>query len=329
MSRMKPRGSWVAVAISATALFVALGGVSAASSFVSGLINGHRIRAHTVGSRQIARHGVRNVNINNGAVAMGNLNRSLRAEIAKHGATGPTGPKGPSGPVGPTGPAGANGSNPATPVVDVKTIAASSGNNSNPDSGDPGDGGWYFSGDGSGGSASLTGGELLLSGSGVDAKTAQGGIGIAKAFTNLPLKSLTALNYQWHVNEVNGEQAPTIHISVTGLANNSHFSNGFANLVLSPGLNNGVTVNQGVEYFTDGFAANAEWYSSSQTAAGDGDQDHPKPLSYFVSNDPNAVITQISLDNGGSSGGSGAFEAGADNLVLGVGGAATRYDFGG
>ena len=38
---------------------------------------------------------------------------------------------------------------------------------------------------------------------------------------------------------------------------------------------------------------------------------------------------QLSLDNGGSSGGSGTFVAGADDLVIGFDGAITRYDFGG
>jgi len=98
----------------------------------------------------------------------------------------------------------------------VPTIAHSSGNNPNPDSGEPGDGGWYFSGDGDGGFAALTNGELELNGPGIDSNTAQGGIGIAKAFNNVPLGDLDALTYQWHVNEVNtSPQAPTIHITVS------------------------------------------------------------------------------------------------------------------
>jgi hypothetical protein len=48
-----------------------------------------------------------------------------------------------------------------------------------------------------------------------------------------------------------------------------------------------------------------------------------------VNNNPNAVITQISLDNGGTSGGSGSFDAGADDLLVGFNGTNTRYDFGG
>jgi hypothetical protein len=49
-----------------------------------------------------------------------------------------------------------------------------------------------------------------------------------------------------------------------------------------------------------------------------------------VGNDPDAVIVQISLDNGGTSGGTGSFLAGADDLVIGTApGAFDRYDFGG
>ena len=129
---------------------------------------------------------------------------------------------------------------------------------------------------------------------------------------------------------MNGEQAPTIHITVTGLTNNSHFGSGFSNLTLSPGLNGAVSVNEDEQYFTDGFAPNADWYSSAQNTAGSGDINDPEPLSYFVTNNPNTVISQISLDNGGSSNGSGSFSAGADDLVIGFTGSGfDRYDFGG
>ncbi len=42
------------------------------------------------------------------------------------------------------------------------------------------------------------------------------------------------------------------------------------------------------------------------------------------------MISQISLNNGGSSGATGSFEAGADDLILGFTGSRfTRYDFDG
>ncbi len=246
------------------------------------------------------------------------------------GSKGDVGTIGPQGPKGNDGKDGRDGSNPAVPVVNVPTIEQSSGNNPNPDSGDAGDGGWYFSGK-SGGSAALTNGELELSGPGVDSKTAQGGIGIAKAFNNVPLSDLDGLTYQWHANEVNAvsKQAPTIHMTVTGLTANSKFSSGFANLAYNPTLN-GVTPSDGAGYQSNGFAPNANWYSTTESNINSpGGQNTPETLGTFMSNNPHAVITQISLDNGGTSGGAGSFDAGADNLVLGFGGTNTRYDFGG
>ena len=52
--------------------------------------------------------------------------------------------------------------------------------------------------------------------------------GIAKAFNNVGLGSLHALSYDYSVNELKGNQAPGIHITVTGLTNNSKVSSGFA-----------------------------------------------------------------------------------------------------
>ena len=155
-----------------------------------------------------------------------NLLRSLRQQLATPSAQGPRGFQGPKGDKGDPGAPGAlalGATPPGASVVNVKTIASSSGTNPNPDSGDAGDQGFYYSGNGTGGSASLTGGELHLSGVGIDSNTAQGGIGIANAFSNVPLGTLDALSYDWHVNVLKGNQAPTIHITVTGLTHDSHF----------------------------------------------------------------------------------------------------------
>jgi hypothetical protein len=242
----------------------------------------------------------------------------------------PKGTPGQNGQDGQNGRDGRDGLNPAVPVVNVPTIAQSSGKNPNPDSGDPGDGGWYFSGDGDGGFAALTNGELELNGPGIDSNTAQGGIGIAKAFNNVPLGDLDALTYQWHVNEVNtSPQAPTIHVTVMGLTHDSHFGSGFANLVYNPTLN-GVSPSESILYQSDGFAPNAKWYSTTEPSIDNpGGQNSPETLAAFVSNNPDAVITQISLDNGGTSAGTGSFDAGADDLLLGFDHTNTRYDFGG
>lgn len=339
--RSRPSG---AMAVAGVALFFAVtgGGAYAAT----------QIPDASVGHSKLAPNSVWHDNLGQGSVQADNLSSAIRAQFSKAithdqtgsqgpqgqqgpkgdtGATGPQGPKGDTGATGPQGPKGIDGLNPAVPVVSVPTIAQSSGNNPNPDSGDAGDGGWYFSGNGAGGSASLTNGELELDGPGIDANTAQGGIGIAKAFNNVPLANLDALTYQWHVNEVNGvsKQAPTIHITVTGLTNDSKFGSGFANLVYNPTLN-GVTPSESASYQSDGFAPNAAWYSTTESNINSpGGQNSPQTLATFVAHNPNAVITQISLDNGGTSGGTGSFSAGADDLLLGFGGTNTRYDFGG
>ena len=252
--------------------------------------------------------------------------------VAVPGQQGPAGKQGPEGPQGPGGQNGRDGLNPALPVTHVPSIAASSTHNPNPDSGDAGDHGFYFSGDGSGGSAAIEGGQLVLSGNGIDPNTWQGAIGIAKAYDNLPLGDLSALSYDWHVDTTNGDQAPTIHVTVMSATNDSKFSGGFTNLVYSPFVSAGITPQPGVQYAADAFMGS--WYSTDEpggnSATNPGSQDDPQPLSYFVGNDPNAVIIQISLDNGGTSGGTGSFLAGADDLVIGTTpGEFDRFDFGG
>ena len=297
MSRFKDRLPSPAIVVARVALFVAMSGSAVAAT---------TLLVHT---GNIANGAVTGSKIANGAVGMNKLARTLRVALARSGeprgtvsgAQGPAGSQGPQGAPGQNGQDGRDGRdglNPTVPVVDVPTISHSSGQNPNPDSGDPGDGGWYFSGDGTGGSAALTNGELELDGPGIDSNTWQGGIGIAKAFNNVPLSDLDALAHQWHGNQVNtSPQAPTIHITVMGLTNDSHFAN---------------------------------WYSTTEpNISGPGGQNDPETLAAFVFNNPNAVITQISLDSGGTTGGTGSFDAGADDLLLGFGHTNTRYDFGG
>ena len=145
----------------------------------------------------------------------------------------------------------------------------------------------------------------------------------------MALGNLDALTYQWHVNEVNASQAPTIHITVTGLTHDSHFGSGFANLVYNPTIN-GVVPSESIAYQSDGFAPNAKWYSTTESNINSpGGQNSPETFATFVANNPNAQIIQISLDNGGTSNGTGSFDAGADDLLLGFHGTNTRYDFGG
>lgn len=303
-----------------------LGGGGVATAATTGFIDGHTIK-----------HG----SIPNNALSKQAQEAVQRASHYTHGPAGAKGAQGPKGDVGPQGPAGTdgkdgvdgtnghdgvngkNGLNPATAVNEVPSIGSGAS-----DTGNPGDAGFYFSGNGSGGSASITGGELKLTGNGVDSATVQGGIGIAKA-VNAPLSDLDGLSYQWHDDNPNATQAPTIHITVSGLKANSRFQSGFANLDYTPGIN-GITPSQGVVYQSDGFADNAKWFSTTNpNISAAGGQNSPETLKQFADANPDATITQISLDNGGTSNGSGTFAAGADNLYLSIGGHATRYDFGG
>lgn len=339
MKRFKPSGAMV---VAVCALVLALtGGATAAV-----LINGHDIKPGTVGHAQLAGHSVLNNDIGKGAIRAENLSTNLLSQLSRKapspssGSSGAGGPQGPQGQKGDKGDSGAqgnpgsdghdghDGANPGVTVIDVPSIAGSSGHNPNPDSGDLGDAGWYLSGDGTGGTASLAGGELILTGVGVDANTEQGGIGIAKAF-NRPLSDLDGVSFGYHILTPAANNTPLVHVTVTGLTADSKFASGFANLVYSPALN-GATVSSGQEYTADAFLPGALWYSTTESDINNqGGQNHPQPLAFFTGRNGSAKITQVSLDNGGSSGASGTFTAGADDLVLGFRGAITRYDFGG
>lgn len=274
----------------------------------------NNLNDHAVGHSQLAGNSVWHSNIGNGSVQANNLSSQLLSQL--------------KGSAGPGGPAGANGANPGVPVVNVPAATAGENGAGGPNTGQAGDQGFYMTGVDASGSARLEGGQLVLHGVGVDPNTPQGGIGIGKAFSSVPLGHLDALSYIWHVNALHGNQAPTIHITVTGLTADSRFASGFANLVYSPGLNS-ATVGAGEQFQSDGFATGANWFSSTAPDINaPGGLNNPQSLSFFVGRNANAVIAQISLNSGGTSGAAGSFEAGADDLILGFTGSRfTRYDF--
>ncbi|MEO8969603.1 MAG: hypothetical protein ABI355_18420 [Solirubrobacteraceae bacterium] len=330
-----------AMLVAVIALFAALTGGAYAATTLG--VGSKQIKQGAVTHGKLGNNSVWHANLGRHAVGENNLNGQVLGELHRSGgATGPAGPKGdtgatgPQGPVGPAGRGGggggsngSNGSNPAAPVINVPAIQAGDINNGNKDSGQSGDQGFFFSGTGPGGTAKLTNGELVLTGLGTDSNTYQGGIGIAKAYASVPLNTFDGLTYDWHVNTTFQTESPTVHITVTGLTADSHFSSGFSNLVYNPALN-GVSPTTSTSYQSDGFASGAKWYSTTESTIGSpGGQNSPQPLSYFTGRNPNAVIGQISLDNGGSSGVTGNWEAGADNLLIGFSGSFTRYDFGG
>ena len=326
--------------VAVVALFIALGGIASAKAI--GLIDGNNIKPGTIGHAQLARRSVSSNNIAKGAVHSDNIAPSLLAHImgnkspsvgaaggqGSQGPQGSKGDKGDKGDRGDTGAAGHDGANPGAVVTQVPSITSSSGNNPNPDSGDAGQQGFYFTGTGAGGSASIAGGELILTGVGVDGNTEQGGIGIAKVF-NVPLSSLDGVSWSYHILTPSGNNTPLVHVTVTGLNADSKFASGFANLVYAPALN-GVTAAPGQDYVADAFLPGAKWYSTTESdISAPGGQNAPQPLSFFTGRNPGATIVQISLDNGGSSNASGSFVAGADDLVIGLNGSINRYDFGG
>jgi hypothetical protein len=301
----------------------------------------HQLSPNAVWHANLGRTVVRENNVHDGAIThtklgtgaveKSNLSSQLLSEIQRGqtGQPGQPGPPGQPGKPGEPGKAGANGANPAKAVVNVPALTPGEDAQGYPESGKTGDQGFFFTGRDAQGSAKLEGGQLVLHGVGVSAGSPQGSMGIAKAFSNVPLSHLDALSYTWHVNTLNGNQAPTIHITVTDLTADSRFASGFANLVYSPGLagGNGVTVDKSVQYQSDGFASDAGWYSTTSPNV-EGSISQHEPLSFFVGRNPHAVITLITLGNGGASGSTGDFEAGADNLILGFTGSPfTRYDF--
>jgi hypothetical protein len=305
-----------AIAAGAVVL-VTVGGVGGAAA--GGLIH----------SDQIAHSAIHTDNIRAGAVTLSKIDAAARSHL-----TGKTGPKGSRGATSAPGANGTNGSNGADgadgldPALAVDN-APQEGSNAAPPSSGAGDHGFYFTG-ASGGSASFSAGQLLLTGSGIDGATLQGAVGIAKAFPSTALTAVDALSYEWHLIVANGDQAPSIHMTVTGATTDSHFASGFSNLVFTPGLNAPVPA-IGTDVTSE--ALHGLWWSTAEpggnTPSNAGSQDDPQPMSFFTNRNPNAVIAQISLDNGGTSGGSGAFSAGVDGFVLGVSGNTfERYDFG-
>lgn len=90
-----------ATPIAILALFVALGGVSAAEDAVTSakrMISGSKLKDGSVTARKIAPGTITGRQIKQGSLSSGDLAASLRGQIAAPGPAGPTGPKGDPGP---------------------------------------------------------------------------------------------------------------------------------------------------------------------------------------------------------------------------------------
>jgi hypothetical protein len=193
-----------------------------------------------------------------------------------------------------------------------------------------GDAGWTFTGTPAGGAgARLEGGELRIPG-GFDGTTPVGGIGIGKAYDNLPLSTLTSLRYSFHVNKRPDDlSAPTLHVTL--LNANTGTPTGFTNLVFEP--YNNLTTGIGQPYTLD--AISGKWWTTRALNVGTPDEiarQATVSLEQISQTNANAVVAGISVTNGGSSSNTipvDEFDAGADELIVGFGDAFTRYDFGG
>ena len=178
-------------------------------------------------------------------------------------------------------------------------------------------------------SASFAGGKLRLQG-GFDGSTPSGAIGLAHAYDNVALSSLKTLSYDFRVVKRpsgNTVSAPTIHISVLKAATGT--PSGFTNFVFEPYVQDDFTVGLNQNYSMDAMAG--KWWATRKT--GDIEQAKPSTWAHLIATNPDATISAISIDNGGSSGPGtipgDQFAADADNMIVGFGSAFTRYDFGG
>ncbi len=235
-----------------------------------------------------------------------------QGDTGAQGDPGATGTNGIDGINGVDGTNGVNGLNPATPVLQS------------------GDAGWTFSGVDpvTGNGAAFQGGALHLYG-GFDGTTYQGGIGLAKSYSDA-LSTFSALGYSYVINQSANADQPVVHVTLIGATADSKFASGFTNLVYVPAFN-GATGRDGT---VDGFAQGNEWYSTDEPGglSAPGALNNPRPISFFQTNEPNATIIQISIDNGNSSNGTipyGSEDFSADALIVGFGGSFTRYDLGG
>ena len=287
------------------------------SATATSLITGAKIKDGTITSKDIKK----------GTISSDRLASSVRAQLLKAGTPGPAGPTGATGapgstvqgsapqagPKGDNGADGKNGKDGANPA----TLVASSG-----------DAGWTAVGGGSYPSATFSGGKLRLQG-GFDGSTPSGAIGLAHGYDNVALSSLKTLSYDFRVvkRPSGNVTAPTIHISVLKAATGT--SSGFTNFVFEPYVQDDFTVGLNQNYSMDAMAG--KWWATRKT--GDIEQAKPSTWAHLIATNPDATISAISIDNGGSSGPGtipgDQFAADADNMIVGFGSSFTRYDFGG
>jgi hypothetical protein len=289
------------------------------SATAGALITSNSIKDGTIQARDIKK----------GTISSDRLASNVRTQLAKAGTPGPAGPAGAAGTTttvlgsaptagkdgadGQAGKDGVNGKDGANPSTLVTAAGAA---------------GWNFVGGGGASpypAASFSGGELRLQG-GFDGSTPSGAIGLVRAGNDAPLSSLKTLSYDFRLIKRNAGSvvAPTIHVSV--LKANTGTTSGFTNFVFEPYMQGDFGLNQ--RYSLDAMAG--KWWSTR--AAGGINQANPATWAEVIAKNPDATISAISFDNGGSSGNTtpaDQFAAGVDNVIVGFGSDFTRYDFGG
>jgi hypothetical protein len=292
------------------------------SATAGSLITSGKIKDGTIRARDIKK----------GSLTSDRFAASVRSQLRRTGTpgaqgakgdkgdAGATGASGPSvlgsppqkGDKGDTGPAGKDGANPAT------LVAAA------------GDAAWAPVGGGTTTApfpkASFSGGELRLQG-GFDASTPSGAIGLGHQYDNVALSSLKALSYDFRVIKRpagNIVSAPTIHITLLKAATGT--PSGFTNLVFEPYMQGDFGLNQ--RYSVDAMAG--KWWATRK--AGTIEHAHPGTWADVIAQNPDATISGIAIDNGGTSSGTipaDQFAAGVDTMLVGFGTEFTRFDFGG
>ena len=118
--------------------------------------------------------------------------------------------------------------------------------------------------------------------------------------------------------------APTIHVTV--LKANTGTTSGFTNFVFEPYIPGRLRAQPALQPRRD-----------VRQVVGDARRGrhrpvHPATWAEVIAKNPDATISAISIDNGGSSGNTipaDQFAAGVDNVIVGFGSDFTRYDFGG
>jgi hypothetical protein len=346
------------------AAFIAAGATAGAASLISGSqIKTGTITAHNIHSGTITARTIHNGTITSGKLSSG-VRRLLNRVTAQSGGTttvGTPGAAGPNGPNGANGATGASGTNGAK--GDTGTNGANGSNGSNGADGSngfnpatavqaSGDAGWTVGGTGNGGAgvnaatntASFKSGALHTPG-GFDSSTFGGAIGAVHAYSSIPLSQLSSLSYDYVVDHLaaGDSDSASVHITILGAVQSlpancttacatqgdSKFFSGFTNLVYTPLLNGiGSLHNASVDVAHGGLL-----WSTGNLSNGSGTQAQPISLAAFAARNPGAVVTQISFDNGGTSGGgtsaSSDTDFSIDNAVVGFGSTFTRYDFGG